>query len=192
MPDVPTLAVTATPATSQTPAAPLATFTSTVPAGGTGDDQALLVTQSVAQNTTVNAGESFKVIWTVKNTGKTTWTAMYALKWYSGMQGDSLKVPNTVNLASNVNPGDSADITISFVAPAATGSAQTVWYLQNTASGANILKLTLGIQVVNGAAAATLTPTIGATLTGAPTLTAAPTITAAPTLTSAPTATPTP
>ena len=166
MPVIPTLAVTAMPPATQTPATPVATLTNTVPAGSASLDQATLVTQSVADKTTYGPGESFKVTWTLKNTGKSTWTTLYALKWYSGLQGDNLKVANTVNLANPVKPDESIDISVSFVSPKDISIARTVWYLQDTMTGANILKLTLEIEVAN-VPTATLTVTTAVTSTTA-------------------------
>lgn len=181
-PVTPTPAVTMTVATTATPAAPTATATSL--AGASSEDQATLVSQSPANNATVGLGETFKVTWTLKNSGQSTWTTSYALKWYSGMQGQNLTLANTAFLTGAVAPDATTDVAITFTAPSTVGAAQTTWYLQNTLTGANIMKVTLSVQVANvptataTAVTATTAPTTAATATTAPTATAiTPTIT---------------
>lgn len=184
---LPTLANSATPAAPESTATPAATLTNTVPAS-TNDEQAELVSQSVPDKSTFAPGQSFKITWTLKNTGKTTWTTMYALRWFGGLAADGLTVANTVNLANEVIPGDSIDVTVSFTAPKNGASARTIWYLQNMMTGANILKLSLDIVIAGAPVTATTTATAAFTSTAA-TVAATPTPTAAATTAAAATAT---
>ncbi len=172
LPPIPTLAITATAAVLST-ATPAATLTNTVPAS-TSDEQAELVTQSVPDKSIFTPGQSFKITWTLKNTGKTTWTTTHALRWFGGLTADGLKVANTLNMPNEVKPGDSIDLTLSFTAPKNASTARTIWYLQNMLTGENILKLSLDIVIVGPPATSTATPTPAttATATTAPTATA--------------------
>ncbi len=179
----PTLPVTPTQANTST--APVSNITPTLAVsatntalpGSASDDQATITAQSVSDGTKFAPGEVFKVTWTLQNSGKSTWNALYALKWYSGLSGNDLKVANTVNLPGDLKPGASIDISISFTAPKTIGAARTIWYLQNTATGLNILKLPLDIEVVS-IATNTVTPTMATTSTATSTVASTPTETA--------------
>jgi hypothetical protein len=67
--------------------------------------------------------------WRIKNTGTCTWDNRYRLIHHAG----SLLgvISSTLPLPGNVAPGQSIDLSLSLVSPAAEGSYQSDWLLQN-------------------------------------------------------------
>ena len=83
------------------------------------DDKAQWISQSVADDTIFAPGEAFTVTWRLKNTGTSTWTAGYMLRYYSG---DTFGAPKEIALGQEVLPGGEVDISINMKAPAKTGN----------------------------------------------------------------------
>ena len=83
-------------------------------------------------NTPMTAGQSFVKTWKIKNSGTCTWTTGYKIIFSSGNpmagQPQPLPVPAT--------PGQEIEISVSFIAPAQSGSYSSAWTLQN-ANGNN-------------------------------------------------------
>lgn len=91
-------------------------------------NQAEWVAQTIADNTVFAPGQTFTMIWTLKNTGTSTWTAGYLLRYYSG---DTLGAPKEVPVGREVLPGDQIDISIPMKAPAKPGSYISNWVMSN-------------------------------------------------------------
>ena len=115
----PSLTITAT---TVTPVGPTATLASA--------DHAKFVAQTVADGTVFAPGQVFTQTWTLQNTGTTTWTAAYRLRFFSG---DRFGAPAEIALGKDVAAGQSVDIGIQMKAPATAGEYRSDWVMSNTA-----------------------------------------------------------
>jgi hypothetical protein len=163
--------ITETPiSTTVAPTLPTPTLTSALTSTKASlADKAELTSQSVADQTKINAGAPFSVTWTFKNVGTTTWTTGYSAKFWSD---DLMGSPSTVLFSKEVKPNDSIDITMNFTAPTKTGSAKSSWWLQNP-EGVNFFPFFVAIEVISAlptppTATATIAPSVTPTLTATP------------------------
>ena len=155
----PTQAVTATLSVSVTPLVQKSATSST------GPDKAEWVAQNPGDGTILTAGQDFTLVWTVKNTGTTTWTTDYQLRYYLVEQ--TLRMgAGDLKLSKEVKPNESIDLSLSMKAPASSGEYTTIWVLTNK-EGVNFYPLTFGFKVgpAGATATATVAPTAGATAT---------------------------
>jgi len=77
---------------------------------------------------TLTAGQQFTKTWRLKNIGTCTWTTSYDLVFVSGA---AMGAPASVDLKSNVAPGQTIDLSVNLVAPTAGGSYKGFWELRN-------------------------------------------------------------
>jgi hypothetical protein len=131
-----------------------ATAVKTLPPVVTTADKAAWVSNTPADGSTLKPSTSFTASWTVTNTGATTWTTSYTLRFYNGtaMGGSNISFPNSVA------PGASVVLSVPMTTPAEEGSYNSVWVLTN-AAGMNFYSVTLPL-IVGGS---TLTPTVSPT-----------------------------
>ncbi len=87
---------------------------------------------TVPDGTVFEPGTAFTKTWKLQNVGSCTWTTNYALVFVSG---NSLAAPASVKLTSSVTPGQTANLSVSMVAPGTSGKYTSNWMLQN-ANGA--------------------------------------------------------
>ncbi|MBW7884067.1 MAG: peptidoglycan DD-metalloendopeptidase family protein [Caldilineaceae bacterium] len=80
---------------------------------------------TVPDGAVLGPGRAFTKVWRMVNTGATTWADGYRLAW---VEGQSLGAPATVE-TPYCPPGESADITVNFVAPATQGEYWSYWRL---------------------------------------------------------------
>jgi hypothetical protein len=119
---------TSTPGLTASPASVVAgTLSSGTPKAGT-VNQAQWVSQSITDDTTFAPGEAFTMTWHLKNTGTSTWTAGYLLRYFSG---NIFGTSKEISLGREVLPGGEIDINIEMKAPATPGSYQTNWVMSN-------------------------------------------------------------
>ncbi len=83
---------------------------------------------TIPDDTRLNPGEAFTKVWRFVNNGSCTWTREYALVWFSG---DELGVQNEQKFSQQVSPGESVDLTVDMVAPAAPGVYASYWMLRS-------------------------------------------------------------
>ncbi|MHB0987293.1 MAG: NBR1-Ig-like domain-containing protein [Bellilinea sp.] len=155
----PTQAATATLSVSVTP---LVQKSAT---SATGPDKAEWVAQNPGDDTILTAGQDFTLVWTVRNTGTTTWTTDYQLRYYLVEQ--SLRMgAGDLKLSKEVKPNESIDLSLAMKAPANSGEYTTIWVLTNK-EGVNFYPLTFRFKVgaAGATATATVAPTAGATAT---------------------------
>ena len=153
----PTLAATSTLSVSVTP------LVQKTPTRSTGPDKAEWVAQNPGDGTILNTSQDFTLIWTVKNTGTTTWTTDYQLRYY--LVDQSLRMgAGDLKLPKEVKPNETIDLTLSMKAPANSGEFTTIWVLTNK-EGVNFYPLTFSFKVAGAGATATTAPTAGATAT---------------------------
>ena len=113
---------------------PLPTPTNTPAAGATatlapgGRDGGVWVSSNPADNSHITAGLPFDVVLTLMNTGTTTWTTAYAIKFVSG---DKLGASDTITMPYEVPPTKTVTITMKFTAPAAAGKVRGDWAIVN-------------------------------------------------------------
>jgi hypothetical protein len=132
-------------------------------------DRAEWVSQSIADGTVFAPGESFTIIWTLKNVGTSTWTPNYLLRFYSG---NTFGAPKEIFLDGEVLPDETIDIAISMKAPTALGEYRSDWVMSNPFRSNFKEPVYLEITVARPATAtptATVTPTTTSTQTEAAT-----------------------
>ncbi len=169
---------TAKPLPTKTQAAPatpnVPTAASTVPAGNPTSalppaaEKYELVTQDPLDNFQVPAGLPFKVTWTIKNTGTTTWTKDFTLVFFVGERMGA-GLPNSYTFTAEVKPGESYNAVADFISPANKGTYMSWWKFKNkdgqNFGDATITILSVGdpVTATSGVsaspAAATITPT---------------------------------
>lgn len=134
----PTDTPTPLPTPTETPLPPTATFppTNTPAAGATattvpgGRDAGVWVSSVPADNSNITAGLPFDVVLTLMNTGTTTWTTAYAIKFVSG---DRLGASETITMPYEVPPTKTVSFTMKFTAPATAGTVRGDWAMVNAA-----------------------------------------------------------
>ncbi len=174
----PTQAATEAPTAASSPSSqpsPVVVMTATQ---ALSPDRAIWVSQSPADGATYNPGDTFTMTWKVKNTGTTTWSTSYLLRFYAG---DQMAGAATVAFPKTVAPNDTVELSVPLKAPSNPGKYLGNWVLTN-ADGVNFYPVTIQI-TVNTAPTATKT-NVPATATSTQAATA--------TSTAEPTATPTP
>jgi hypothetical protein len=119
-----TIQPSATQSITATPTIPLSSGT---PAPET-DNKAKWVSQSIADDTVFAPGQEFTITWRLKNSGVSTWTAKYVLRYYSG---DTLGAPKEVAIGQDVAPGAEIEISVQMKAPANPGNYQTNWVMSS-------------------------------------------------------------
>ena len=132
----PTLEPSLTPTQTETQPVDVASPTVTVTAGTptatqqviSGEDAGQWRAQDPADNTEFAPGETFTVTWTIENTGTSTWTQNYYIKFASGEQMDA---EDQVFLPYDVPPGTNVQISVEFKAPMTAGEYQSTWSLLN-------------------------------------------------------------
>ena len=134
----PTPTPVVSPAPSSTPETPGATpsFTPspapmTPTISPTTCDQAEFTDVNVPPGTVIMPGTAFTKTWILRNVGFCTWTPSYQLVFFSG---DQMGAPSSINIPSDVAPGQLIVMSIPFTAPTATGHYTSSWKLRN-ASG---------------------------------------------------------
>lgn len=89
-------------------------------------NRAQWVSQSVADGTVMDPGETFTMTWQLKNIGAATWTATYLLRFYSG---NPLGATQEILLGRVVPPGELLEVSIPMQAPTVPGDYRTDWVL---------------------------------------------------------------
>ena len=117
---------TPTVGTTLTTAAP--TLQSTVPVINSGDNSLFLGDVNYPDGTVVLPGTKFTKTWKFRNNGQTTWTTGYSIVY---LEGTLLGTNDVVifKLTKEVAPGDTAEISAEFTAPAKLGRYTSVWKL---------------------------------------------------------------
>lgn len=137
---------------------------------GCTDAAAFIKDVTIPDNVNLLPGQTFVKTWRLRNSGTCTWTTDYALVF---AQGSKLGGPDVVPLDQAVAPGETVDLSITLIAPAANGSYESKWQLRNGAGerfgiGRNAdtafwVKITVGATPTVAPATATPTPTPTAT-----------------------------
>ncbi len=118
------------------PVSPTPTATggpSPTPVATTCNRAAFVTDVSVPDGTAFAANTPFTKIWRLKNVGTCTWTTAYSVFFVSG---NSMGAPASINLVSNVAPGQTVDISVPMTAPNVAGTYQGYWKLRNASNAA--------------------------------------------------------
>jgi len=92
-------------------------------------DEALFVADvTIPDGTVLAAGEAFEKTWRLQNTGSCTWGPDYSLVFAGG---DSMSGPERLPLTQVVKPGETLDVSVQLVAPAAAGVYRSDWQLRS-------------------------------------------------------------
>jgi len=121
---------------------PTATKVAGAPAPATGD-KATWVSQGPNDGSSIPISATFNALYTLKNTGTTTWTTKYSLRYYAG---DKMSSPNDTNLTKEVKPGETVSIPFLLIAPDSGGKTHTIWTLSN-ADGVNFYYVTMDLVI---------------------------------------------
>jgi hypothetical protein len=145
----PTLQPTNTPAPTRASTATLSVSVTPLvqksPTKAASPDKAEWVAQSPGDGTFLNPGQDFTMIWTVKNTGTTTWTTDYLLRFYLSDQSLRLGAAD-LKLQKEVKPNETIDLTLAMKAPSPGGYYSTQWVITNK-EGVNFYPLTFAFKV---------------------------------------------
>ncbi|RJP54479.1 MAG: hypothetical protein C4583_02400 [Anaerolineaceae bacterium] len=155
----PTATFTLTPVPTNTTGAtfaPLGTSTNAALPTSACDVSAFITDVTVPDGTVMAPGQNFDKTWRIQNSGTCAWTATYKAAFTGSGNGALGGV--TTPIGKIVNPGDTIDITVEFVAPATAGDYVSWWKLQNDASVFFGTPFSVAIKVV-GAATTPATPT---------------------------------
>jgi hypothetical protein len=94
---------------------------------------------------TIDPDVRWDMIWKVKNSGTTTWTTKYTLRYFNGERlqrsVDSIAFPR------EVKPGEIVTLTVPAKTPYSPGDAETMWALTNE-NGQNFYYVTLKIKLI--------------------------------------------
>lgn len=132
--------MTATPLFTLAPLPGAATATLPLPSSG---DKAEWVGQSPADDTQLNPGQKFDIVWTIRNVGTKTWNKSYTIRYFAG---DKLSERNTYNFRAEVKPGETTTVIADAIAPAKVGEYYTWWKLVND-QGQNFGDVDLRIKI---------------------------------------------
>lgn len=144
---------------------PVVSLTAGTPGDGTPTgDKAKWVSQTIQDGTKFTPGEAFTMVWRLQNVGVTTWNSRFRLRHYTG---ETFGAPTEIQLANDVAPGQTIDISIDMKAPARAGEYRTDWVMSNESLYNFKEPVYLEIEVVLPATA-TITPTVQPTPTSTP------------------------
>ncbi|MCE1253558.1 MAG: hypothetical protein LWX83_08425 [Anaerolineae bacterium] len=116
---------TKTPLKSTETPTPLPTFTELPPL-----DQAQLIEQRPDNGSNIAKSFDYDMVWTVKNTGTTTWTPDYYIAFWGGDRiGDGL--PTAYFLQKDVKPGEITSLIAHMKSPLQTGNYRGIWFFMN-------------------------------------------------------------
>lgn len=94
----------------------------------TGDDNAAWAGDvTIPDGTIVKPGSSFVKTWAIRNTGKTTWSKDFRLMYIDGLM-DANQVLY-VNLQQEVKPGETINVSVTFISPSELGTHYSYWRL---------------------------------------------------------------
>ena len=87
---------------------------------------AKLVSETVADGTSININTNFNKSWRLMNIGSCTWNTNYRIVFYSG---DSMGGPVSKHFSKNVASGETIDLILPLKVPATIGTYKGYWHL---------------------------------------------------------------
>lgn len=114
-----------------TPAAPILLVTPTLPLA-TPADQASWIANNPSDGSSIKMGSSFDMVWSIRNTGATTWTTEYTYQYWGGSTDCSLyPAAKTYYLTAPVPPGEKVRLKVPMTAPNNKGTCSQTWVMVN-------------------------------------------------------------
>ncbi|MDX1663385.1 MAG: NBR1-Ig-like domain-containing protein [Candidatus Promineifilaceae bacterium] len=92
------------------------------------DSASFVADVTVLDNEILPPGFVFTKTWRLSNDGTCTWTDNYELAFVGG---DQLGAPDAVPLQQTVEPNETADLSVQFIAPNEIGTFRSNWMLRN-------------------------------------------------------------
>lgn len=83
--------------------------------------------ETIPDGTQFDPGDTFTKSWRIKNRGTCTWNTSYKLVFVAG---DKMGGPSSKALSANVDPGETADLSVNLTAPASEGIYKGTWKIQ--------------------------------------------------------------
>ena len=87
-------------------------------------NQALFISETIADGTEFNVGQDFDKSWRLKNIGTCTWNTNYKILF---ADGDKMGGPSSKNLTISVAPGEQYDFLVDLKAPNTAGTYKGFW-----------------------------------------------------------------
>src|SRR5688572_31277442 len=113
------------------PATALPSSASAAPGTQACTDRAQFIADvTVPDGTRYDPGATFTKTWRLRNVGTCTWTTSYTMYFDSGTQMGST---TSVNLPSNVAPGQDVSLSVNMTAPNTAGHYLGYWKFKNAA-----------------------------------------------------------
>jgi len=91
-------------------------------------NNATFVSETIPDNTIFSRGDTFTKTWTLRNTGRCTWSTDYHLIFYSG---NSLGGVIASELPHDVPPGGIVLLSVDLTAPSAAGTYKGDWSIES-------------------------------------------------------------
>ena len=105
-------------------------------------DKAEWVSNTPADYTELPNDVDYDIVWTLKNTGTTTWTTDYIYRFYAG---DTLHKKSSYKLSKAVAPGESVDIIVDGKTAGLKGEKSATWVITNK-DGVNFYAFTITLK----------------------------------------------
>lgn len=93
----------------------------------TDDNAAWAGDVTIPDGTIIKPGSSFVKTWAIRNTGKTTWTKEFRLMYIDGIMDANQAL--FVNLPQEVKPGETVNVSVTFISPSELGTHYSYWRL---------------------------------------------------------------
>ena len=88
---------------------------------------AIMVSETISDNTKYSKGATFTKSWTLKNTGTCDWNTGYKLSIKSGKD---MSVKGYVNISEETDPGETIKIEVPMTAPSTAGTYKGIWQME--------------------------------------------------------------
>lgn len=142
-----TPAANTTPGANTTPVVVIPTATKPVVVNkppATTADKCQWISNYPADNSQITKSASFDASIKVKNTGTTTWTTKYALRYFGG---ERMGTPDSYLIQREVKPNDTYTWTFTMTAPNSTGKKEVLLVVQNP-DGQNMCMINMPLDIV--------------------------------------------
>jgi hypothetical protein len=107
-------------------------------------DKATWISNDPPDSALVTTDAKFDITWTMKNSGTTTWSKKYTIRYFSG---NIIMEHKQFDFRAAVNPGDTGTFIVDAIAPSKPGT-YSVWWKMTNDLGQNFGDMSLTIKVV--------------------------------------------
>jgi hypothetical protein len=92
------------------------------------DEAAFVADVTIPDGSVIQPGASFLKTWRVRNSGTTTWTTSYSLRFVAD---NRMNGPASVSLPRKVAPGELVEVSVNLTSPQEAGRHRSTWKLHN-------------------------------------------------------------